>query len=202
MIGVQNDISTNSNYYDNSVLEKNVVEQSTDKGKDIHTDELAIETSRSVDPDASSCYDKSLFQPEHRDELLAKMMNSMSRAENHEKIYKLEDMAYCNEVYAFSFSDGKIHVSGGEGYEHKAAAYERLVNASLNRSWSTLFGGGMVSENDLINTVDGMLKYYTGIDHEIIKNNKNDSIVNHVNDAFQRWCEEHPISTVRFDSRI
>ena len=80
--------------------------------------------------------------------------------------------------------------------------YEKLVNASLNKSWNCLFNGAFVDEGKLINTVDGILKYYMDIDNEYRKDNKSDSITNHVYESFQKWCDDHKQKEFHFDGRI
>lgn len=159
-----------------------------------------VDTKGQIDSDSSTCYDKGIFQPARREELLEKMLNSMGKVEGLEKITAYDE-SIGKEIYAFSIYDGKVHVSGNEGFENKAMTYERLVNASLNKSWNCLFKGAIVGEEKLLETVDGILKYYMNIDNEYKKSNKNDSITNHVEDAFQKWCDDHKQKEIHFDGR-
>ena len=201
MDAIQNNIDSKNIYYDNSVSNKEV-----DAGTGIQSNNAGdnlppVETQGLMDSDQPVCYDKSILQPEHRGELLERMLSSMSKAANSEKIVEYdEDLG--REIYAFSIYDGKVHVSGNEGFEYKAMTYEKLVNASLNKSWNCLFKGSMVSESKLIDTVDGILKYYMNIDNDYRKKDKNDSITNHVDEVFQKWCDDHKQREIHFDGRI
>lgn len=40
------------------------------------------------------------------------------------------------------------------------------------------------------------------IDNDYRKQNKNDSITNHVNDAFQKWCDDHKQKEIHFEGRV
>lgn len=200
MEAIQNHVDSNNIYYDRSASNA-VSEEVTNNslcGKS--NDAPPVETNGLVDSDSTACYDKSIFQPERRGELLERMLSSMSKAESSEKIVQYdEDLG--REIYAFSIYDGKVHVSGNEGFEYKAMTYEKLVNASLNKSWNCLFKGSMVSESKLIDTVDGILKYYMNIDNDYRKKDRNDSIVNHVDEAFQKWCDDHKQKEFHFNGR-
>ena len=96
-----------------------------------------------------------------------------------------------HEIYAITISDGKVHVQGGEGYEDKARAYEKLLNASLKYQFQWKWGGRAMDEETVLNSLSDMLKYYSGIDNEIVKNDSSDSIVNHVDEAFDRWYQDN-----------
>lgn len=200
MEAIQNHVDSNNIYYDSSasnVVSKEVTNNSL-CGKS--NDTPPVETNGLIDSDSTACYDKSILQPERRGELLERMLSSMKKAESSEKIVQYdEDLG--REIYAFSIHDGKVHVSGNEGFEYKAMTYEKLVNASLNKSWNCLFKGSMVSESKLIDTVDGILKYYMNIDNDYRKKDRNDSIVNHVDEAFQKWCDDHKQREIHFDGR-
>ena len=201
MEGVHNYIDSNYSYYDNSVSE--VVDENKSKthNKESSLETPPITTNGVMDTDSPVCYDRSILQPEHREELLERMLNSMSKANQSEKIVEYDE-SLGREIYAFSIYDGKVHVSGNEGFEYKAAAYEKLINASLNKSWNCLFKGAIVGETELLNTVEGILKYYMDIDNDYRKQNKNDSITNHVNDAFQKWCDDHKQKEIHFEGRV
>lgn len=200
MEAIQNHVDSNNIYYDNSASHdvSNVVVDNSLCGKS--NDTPPVKTTGLIDSDSTACYDKSILQPERRGELLERMLSSMKKAESSEKIVQYdEDLG--REIYAFSIYDGKVHVSGNEGFEYKAMTYEKLVNASLNKSWNYLFKGSMVSESKLIDTVDGILKYYMNIDNAYRKKDKNDSITNHVDEAFQKWCDDHKQRENHFDGR-
>lgn len=147
-------------------------------------------------------YDLKDFQPENREALLSKMLKSMSKVEHLDKIRKLEDEAYCGEVYAYMIDNGKIRVCGGDGYHHKAHAYEKLINASMNSVWSWMPNGMIAKEKDILDQAGGLLKYYMEIDNNIRKSNKKDSIANHVEEAFMQWKTEFQPKRYHFDGRI
>lgn len=83
----------------------------------------------------------------------------------------------------------------------KAQAYERLINTTLNSSWSYLFQGEIVSEMQLLDKIDDLFKYYSKLDQDYKKIDKNDSIENHLVDAFAQWKEEHLPVKSHFDFR-
>lgn len=205
MIEVQNGWSAKNNSRGYAVAENKIEKESkqeAEKTEKTEKTEPVCSMTGTLDPDASLCYDRKLFQPEHRQEMLEKMINSMSRAEEHDKIKELKDVAWNGEIYVSTIRNGKVHISGGKGYENKARTYETLVNASLNRSWNCLFRGSMVKETELLDKVSEVLKYYSNIDCEIAKKDKNDSIVNHADEAFQRWCSDFKPKNYHFDGRI
>lgn len=197
---IQNDIASKNIYSENSLSNSKVDVDTDVKSNNTEGSFPPIETQDLIDSDQSTCYDKSILQPERRGELLERMLSSMSKAVSSEKIVQYDE-DLCREIYAFSIYDGKVHVSGNEGFEYKAMTYEKLVNASLNKSWNCLFKGSMVSESKLIDTVDGILKYYMNIDNDYRKKDRNDSIVNHVDEAFQKWCDDHKQREIHFDGR-
>ena len=201
MDAIQNHIDSENIYHTNSVS-YNEAAVATDVKLNNSEDSLPpIETQGLIDSEQPVCYDRSILQPERRGELLERMLSSMNKAENSEKIVEYdEDLG--REIYAFSIYDGKVHVSGNEGFEYKAMTYEKLINASLNKSWNCLFKGLTVDEAELIDKVDGILKYYMDIDNDYRKNNKGDSITNHINEAFQKWCDDHQQKELHFDGRI
>lgn len=108
-----------------------------------------------------------------------------------ECFHTAEDMERASEIYAISFYDGKVHVQGGHGYEDKARAYEELLNASLPYIGMWSWHGRGVSESRLLEKLDETLHYYMDYDNEIYEKNHKDSIVNHVDDAFSQWYEDH-----------
>lgn len=165
---------------------------------DSKNEELPISPNGIIDPDATSCYNKNILHPERRNELLDRMLHSMNYVETSGKICEYDE-SIGREIYSFRVQDGKVVVSGNEGFEGKARAYETLVNASLNKSWNYLFKGILVGETELMEKIDGILKYYMNIDNDYKKNNKKDSITNHVYDAFQKWCNEHEQKETHFN---
>lgn len=201
MEAIQNRVEAKSAYYENlepyDIQEKEETSLACNKADDMPV----VDTKTPADEATSGCYDKSILQPEHRKELLERMLESMDRAKCSEKLVEYDE-SIGREIYAFSIYGGKVHVSGNEGFEYKAMTYEKLVNASLNKSWNYLFNGAFVDEGKLINTVDGILKYYMDIDNEYRKDNKSDSITNHVYESFQKWCDDHKQKEFHFDGRI
>ena len=180
--------------------DKKRAERKANVKKVVDNRQEAIETYGLLDSDSTAYYDRSILQPERRDELLERMLSSMSKAEHSEKIVEYDE-ELGREIYAFSIYDGKVHISGNEGFEYKAMTYEKLVNASLNKSWNCLFKGSIVGESKLIDTVNGILKYYMDIDSDYRRNNKSDSITNHVDEAFEKWCDDHKQKEFHFDGR-
>lgn len=201
MEAIQNRVEAKSAYYENLEPYDKQEEEETSPACDKADDMPLVDTKTPTDEATSGCYDKSILQPEHRKELLERMLESMDRAKCSEKLV-VYDESIGREIYAFSIYGGKVHVSGNEGFEYKAMTYEKLVNASLNKSWNYLFNGAFVDEGKLINTVDGILKYYMGIDNDYRKDNKSDSITNHVYESFQKWCDDHKQKEFHFDGRI
>ena len=201
MEAIQNHVKVKNTYYEKLEPYDKQGEQETTQACNQANDMLLVDTKRPADEATSGCYDKSILQPEHRKELLERMLESMDRAKCSEKLVEYDE-SIGREIYAFSIYGGKVHVSGNEGFEYKAMTYEKLVNASLNKSWNYLFNGAFVDEKKLINTVDGILKYYMDIDNDYRKDNKNDSITNHVYESFQKWCDDHKQKEFHFDGRI
>ena len=197
---VHNSVDSKKYYYDNLATNEKS-DGVTDKISDDKTNDTpSVETKGLIDSDSTACYDRNIFQPERRGELLERMLSSMSKAEHSEKIVEYDE-ELGREIYAFSIYDGKVHVSGNEGFEYKAMTYEQLINASLNKSWNCLFKGAIVEESRLIDTVNGILKYYMDIDSDYRRNNKSDSITNHVDEAFQKWCDNHKQREIHFDGK-
>jgi len=146
-------------------------------------------------------YSKEDFMPENRDDLLSKMLKSMSKVEGLSKIRKLENEVDASEIYATTISNGKITITGSERYQYKAKAYEKLVNASMSRIWSRMPNMSLVGETDVLDQASGLLKYYMTIDNDIRKADRNDSIVNHVEDAFTKWQSEFMPQRYHFEGR-
>ena len=201
MEAIQNRVEAKSAYYENLEPYDKQEEEEISPACNKANDMPVVDTKMPADEATSGCYDKSILQPEHRKELLERMLESMDRAKCSEKLVEYDE-SIGREIYAFSIYGGTVHVSGNEGFEYKAMTYEKLVNASLNKSWNYLFNGAFVDEGKLINTVDGILKYYMGIDNDYRKDNKSDSITNHVYESFQKWCDDHKQKEFHFDGRI
>lgn len=122
----------------------------------------------------------------------------MSDVQESEKIRELKGEVNPGEIYSFSIYDGKVHISGSEEFASKARVYERLVNTSLNSSWNQLFHSGFVSEKNLVNTVDGILRFYMDEDYAIQRKDITDSIENHISDAFDKWEKTIQPESVHF----
>ena len=152
--------------------------------------EQSVSITETISSDVPACYDKNILHPDRREELLSKMISSMDKLE---RIGKIEEYnpEIGREIYSFYIEDGKVNFSGNKGFEEKARAYEKLINASLNKSWFQLFKSNVVGENELHNKIDEIFKFYSNINNEIVKKDKKDSIENHLDEAFQRWCDEH-----------
>ncbi len=146
-------------------------------------------------------YSKEDFSPENREDLLSKMLKSMNKVDGLPKIRKLENEVDASEIYATTISNGKITITGGEKYQYKARAYEKLVNASMNCLWSRMPNVSLVSETDVLNQASGLLKYYMAIDNDVRKNDKTDSIVNHVEEAYTKWQSEFVPQRYHFEGR-
>jgi hypothetical protein len=129
------------------------------------------------------------------------LLNSMTRVEGLECIHGQEDMVDGREIYSFYISDGKVHVQGGEGYEAKAAAYEKLLNASLKSAWKWSWNGRTVREEQVTEKLNEILPYYMDFDTKIQKADKTDSIVNHVGEAFAQWSADNRPKNIYFERR-
>ena len=135
---------------------------------------------------------KSLDDLDEQDrDIVGNMFKNVTACSEMECFHTVEDMERASEIYAISFYDGRVHVQGGSGYEDKARAYERLLNASLPYISMWSWHGRSVRESQLLEKLDETLHYYMDYDNEIYKKNNKDSIVNHVDDAFSRWYEDN-----------
>jgi len=95
----------------------------------------------------------------------------------------------------------KCENGSGEEYYDKAAAYEKLLNASLISGWK-IWGSEIMNEGQLLNKLSDMLSYYMDIDNQIRQSDGNDSIVNHIGEAFKQWSRENAMRSSRFESKI
>ncbi len=109
-----------------------------------------------------------------------------------------KEKSLTHEIYCISIYDGKVHVTGGAGYQDKAAAYEKLLNASFGYAYKWSFGGRMINEEQALNKLDDILQYYMKYDQQIYQQDKNDSIANHVGDAFDEWYQSNKPERTRF----
>lgn len=153
--------------------------------------------------DQYAVYDRKLTGDveENSQKLLEGLLDSADNLEELTCIYGPEDMIDPGEIYAISIYDGKVHVTGGEGYEDKAAAYEKLLNASLRCVWNWSWGGRAVREEQVLNKLVDTLHYYMDVDTKIRKADSNDSIVNHVGEAFEQWRADNRPMNVHFEKR-
>lgn len=93
MEGVHNYIDSYYSYCDNSVSEVADENKSKTHNKESSLETPPITTNGIMDTDSPVCYDRSILQPEHREELLERMLNSMSKANGTEGTYD-KFMAY------------------------------------------------------------------------------------------------------------
>ena len=131
--------------------------------------------------------------------LIQQILAGMSTAKELEAIPIDENLPH--EIYAISISDGKVHVQGGEGYEDKASAYEKLLNGSLEYYFKWNWNGRVVEEETVLNKLSDMLTYYMDIDNQIWEKDHSDSIVNHVDEAFEQWYTENKPRNQHFIGR-
>ena len=103
-----------------------------------------------------------------------------------------------NEIYAISICGGKVHVQGSDGYEEKARAYEKLLNASLGYQFQWNWKGRAVKEETVLDQLAKIMDDYMEFDNEIWENDHADSIVNHVDEAFERWYTANKPQMHRF----
>ena len=95
--------------------------------------EQSVSITETISSDVPACYDKNILHPDRREELLSKMISSMDKLERTGKVEEY-DSEIGREIYSFYIEDGKVNFSGNKGFEEKARAYEKLINASLNKS--------------------------------------------------------------------
>ncbi len=119
------------------------------------------------------------------------MMCALGKCSEMECTHSKEDLQRAGEIYCITIRDGKVHVGGGQGYEDKAAAYEKLLNASFGYAYRWSWGGRMVSEESALNKLDEILHHYMDYDEKIYQKDNNDSIVNHIGEAFDDWYQNN-----------
>lgn len=54
----------------------------------------------------------------------------------------------------------------------------------------------------MLNKLNDMLSYYMEIDNNIRKADSNDSIVNHIGEAFEQWSRDNNIRSNHFERKI
>lgn len=161
-----------SDIYEESRQRREVFAKQRDEAYFTHQDKMKRYYQKDIETDKSST------EQSAKDKLL-EGMNSCKEME----LIPI-DKNLPHEIYAFTISDGKVQVQGGEGYE-------KLLNASLTYQFQWKWGSRAMEEETVLNALTDMLKYYSGIDNEIVKNDSSDSIVHHVNEAFDRWYQEN-----------
>lgn len=124
-----------------------------------------------------------------QESLKEKILGNLKGATELELIPVDENLPH--EIYAISISEGKVHVQGGKGYEDKASAYEKLLNASMGYALQWHWKGGSMDEETVLSRLTDMLDYYMDYDQKVHEADHSDSIVNHVNDAFDSWFQEN-----------
>lgn len=167
---------------------------------DVEENKVVSDASSGINREAT--YNRKTLLGMDKKDILANMIDHMHYAETSEKIRDLKNEINPGELYSFRIDGGKIRVSGSDGFAGKAKAYERLVNASLNSSWNQMFKGDSVSEDSLMNKVDGILRFYMDEDYAIKKNNRMDSIENHITDVFDKWKKLIQPEQIHFDGKI
>jgi hypothetical protein len=130
------------------------------------------------------------------------LLNFMNGVEELEFKFEDGDTINSGEIYAIYISDGKVHVQGGSGYEDKAAAYEKLLNASIKCVWSWSRNGRAVKQDRVIEKLTEIFHYYTDFDTKIQKADRKDSIVNHVGEAFAHWSIDNSPKKAHFEIRV
>lgn len=191
--------NNSANYYDYSVDNVTEKNESNDNNeianKSVDNVSIANEQDEKYQ---TATYNKRTLLGMNKQDIFDKMLQGLSDVEELSKIRKLENEINPGEIYSFSIYDGKVHVGGGNEFRDKAAAYEKLVNASLHSSWKDLFGTKIVYEKDLMNKVEQVLRFYQDADYSYVKKDKKDSIVNHVEEAFMEWQKTIKPETKRF----
>ncbi len=205
MTTIQNDITYQNT--GNPYASKEIEQEETQDGKNIQNESGKSDTSEKIskfqlqqfveDWEDVTYGRKSIDEV---DENSQQFMDGLLTSVNHMEPFKSELAP--GEIYAFSFYDGKVHVTGGEGYEDKAATYEKLLNASLKCTFQWSWNGRVVPEEQVLNKLHDMLQYYMDIDNEIYKADSKDSIVNHAGEAFAQWSNDNRPKNLHFESRI
>ena len=204
MTTIQDNISRESNYYEysNKTADNKTVASNDNTIDDNNLEEKEIVSDASNELYQENTYSKRTLLEIDKKDIFANMLEHMSNAEELEKIRELKGEINPGEIYSFCINNGKVKISGGDGYANKARAYEKLVNASLNSSWNQLFHSSSISENHLMDKIDSILHFYMDVDYAIQKQDRNDSIENHITDAFDKWEKSIQPERMHFNGRI
>lgn len=201
---IQDNISRDNNYYEyaNKTTVNKTATQNDDTTVNNNLEEEKVIADGSNELSQESTYSKNTLLGMDKKDILANMLEHMSNAEKSEKIRDLKGEINPAEIYSFRINNGKVEISGGDGFAGKARAYEKLVNASLNSSWNQLFHSSSISENSLMDKINGIFRFYMDEDYSIQKQDRKDSIENHITDAFDKWKKSIQPERMHFNGRI
>lgn len=204
MTTIQDNISMDNNYYEyaNKTTVNKTATQNDDTTVNNNLEEEKVIADGSNELSQESTYSKKTLLGMDKKDILANMLEHMSNAEKSEKIRELKGEINPAEIYSFRINNGKVEISGGDGFAGKARAYEKLVNASLNSSWNQLFHSSSISENSLMDKINGIFRFYMDEDYSIQKQDRKDSIENHITDAFDKWKKSIQPERMHFNGRI
>ena len=204
MTTIQDNISMDNNYYEyaNKTTVNKTATQNDDTTVNNNLEEEKVIADGSNELSQESTYSKKTLLGMDKKDILANMLEHMSNAEKSEKIRELKGEINPAEIYSFRINNGKVEISGGDGFSGKARAYEKLVNASLNSSWNQLFHSSSISENSLMDKINGIFRFYMDEDYSIQKQDRKDSIENHITDAFDKWKKSIQPERMHFNGRI
>ena len=204
MTTIQDNISRDNNYYEyaNKTTVNKTATQNDDTTVNNNLEEEKVIADGSNELYQESTYSKKTLLGMDKKDILANMLEHMSNAEKSEKIRELKGEINPAEIYSFRINNGKVEISGGDGFAGKARAYEKLVNASLNSSWNQLFHSSSISENSLMDKINGIFRFYMDEDYSIQKQDRKDSIENHITDAFDKWKKSIQPERMHFNGRI
>lgn len=171
MTTIQDNISMDNNYYEyaNKTTVNKTATQNDDTTVNNNLEEEKVIADGSNELSQESTYSKKTLLGMDKKDILANMLEHMSNAEKSEKIRELKGEINPAEIYSFRINNGKVEISGGDGFSGKARAYEKLVNASLNSSWNQLFHSSSISENSLMDKINGIFRFYMDEDYSIQK---------------------------------
>lgn len=201
---IQDNISRDNNYYEyaNKTTVNKTATQNDDTTVNNNLEEEKVIADGSNELSQESTYSKKILLGMDKKDILANMLEHMSNAEKSEKIRDLKGEINPAKIYSFRINNGKVEISGGDGFAGKARAYEKLVNASLNSSWNQLFHSSSISENSLMDKINGIFRFYMDEDYSIQKQDRKDSIENHITDAFDKWKKSIQPERMHFNGRI
>lgn len=204
MTSIRDNSGVQNNYYDyaNNTVVNNQKAQDENVVADNNSDEKMSVGNSSNELSQESTYSKKTLLGMDKKDILANMLEHMSNAEKSEKIRELKGEINPAEIYSFRINNGKVEISGGDGFAGKARAYEKLVNASLNSSWNQLFHSSSISENSLMDKINGIFRFYMDEDYSIQKQDRKDSIENHITDSFDKWKKSIQPERMHFNGRV